>query len=130
MSGIAATTTVSDHSDVASGKLRAQIDTVSTGLQVSQVINFNENDPFITVEVTISNTGTSTKNDVRYEWWFDPDNSVDMGGGDDGYTTKSTVINTFAAGDPNCVLEVESAVGGQYYSVSGSTEGLRYLFFR
>lgn len=42
---------------------------------------------------------------------------VDMGG---NYVTKSTVVNTFAAGDPDCILEVDSLTGDRYFAMTGN----------
>lgn len=66
-------------------------------------------------EVTLKNIGSTDIYHARFMRYFDPDNTVDYGG---GYTTIQKIIGTIADTGYECV-SAESLVGDAYYTASG-----------
>lgn len=93
--------------------------TVGGNLGVSQVISFDVNDLFFKNVVTLTNTGGSTLDNVRFMRSFDPDDTVDKSG---SYSTINTIEKTNAAGDGVAVVSARSSTGDTYYTRSGSKQ--------
>jgi serine protease len=75
-------------------------------MTVQQKIQFDVNDKFFRNEVTITNISNSTMDTARFMRSFDPDNTVDSGGGS-GYTTRNK-INFQQPGDGKTQITAES----------------------
>ena len=79
-----------DMSDVENGKLKAvTTGTTKDGLSLEQIIEFDVNDKFFKITVTLTNEGEKTLDEVRYVRSVDPDQDVDLNG---TYNTYNKVI--------------------------------------
>ncbi len=106
--------------NTSSGNTLSALVTGSTGsLRVEQAISFQVNDLFFKNTVTLTNTGASTLDNVRFMRSFDPDNTVDKSG---SYSTVNTIERTIAAGDGVAVVSAKSSTGDTYYTRSGSKQ--------
>lgn len=71
--------------------LAAELESTFDGtLQIDQTYRFERPDRFFEIEVTLTNIGESTIQDVRYQRSVDPDNGVDTGC---EFTTKNTILS-------------------------------------
>ncbi|MFB6160565.1 MAG: PKD domain-containing protein, partial [Haloferacaceae archaeon] len=76
---------------------RARVNSTFRGdLAVDQTYELEPDDRFYSMTVTLTNTGSSPMENVRYQRSFDPDNGVDVGC---DYTTKNTVVKQQPASD-------------------------------
>lgn len=101
-------TTVTNLSKTADGLLKAKVVSTWDGvMEVTQIIQFQDNEQFFRNEVTIKNLSANPLDSVRYMRTFDPDNTVFMGG---SYVTKNTILDNSANGaDGKAVVVAETA---------------------
>lgn len=93
--------------------------TLNSKLQIGQVVSFNAGDAFFKNEVTLTNISGAALDSVRYMRTFDPDNTVDKGGGS---ATKSQILFTQAAGDGKAVVvsDTSNNASDPVFLVNGS----------
>ncbi|MCV2349200.1 MBG domain-containing protein [Paucibacter sp. Y2R2-4] len=92
--------------------------TLAGNLKVTQTMKLVSGQRYFTNDVALENVGSATLNNVTFIRSFDPDNTVDQGG---GYTTKQSIDNTRAAGDAYNVVSATSAAGDAYATLSGGS---------
>ncbi|MCL1039596.1 putative Ig domain-containing protein [Shewanella submarina] len=99
-------TTVQDISDPANKTVGAKLKSIwDDTLVVQQKITFDEKDSYFRNVVTLSNISDENMQNVRYMRSFDPDNTVDAGG---GYSTENVVLYSHAAGDGKEVVQAST----------------------
>ncbi len=77
-------------------------------LKTTQVVSFNSGDKFFKNQVTLKNVSDHTISRVRYMRNVDPDNTEDIGG-EESFTTRNKILNTFAAGDGKAVVVADTS---------------------
>lgn len=92
------------------------IGSYNSKLNVTIDYSFNLNDSYFKTVVTLTNSYSSTLQNVRYFRGFDPDNTVYMGG---SYETINKIEKTIAR-DGMAVVSATSLSGDTYYNRSGS----------
>ena len=99
-------------------------------LQITQVVTFSKSDKFFKTAVTLKNISSGDNLDnVRFMRSFDPDNTVDKGG---GYTTHNKIVSTHAAGDGKAVVSADTSNSNFdpiYLGTGGASGGTRSPIF-
>ncbi|MDK9724086.1 MAG: filamentous hemagglutinin N-terminal domain-containing protein [Sterolibacteriaceae bacterium MAG5] len=88
-------------------------------LKVEQEISLKPDDKFFNNKVTLTNVGAGALDAVRFVRSFDPDNTVDKGG---GYSNIQKIDQTLAAGDAANVVSATSLTGDAYYTAAGNKQ--------
>lgn len=95
-----------------------------SNLDIKQVFTLGLTDKYYNNNVTLTNTSDTDLSNVTFIRSFDPDNTVDYGG---GYATINTVEKLISAGDSSTVVSAQSSIGDSYYSTTGNQA--KVLFF-
>jgi LysM repeat protein len=128
------TTDITDNivTDESSGEnLKATgVGSYNSKLQITQVVTFSKSDKFFKTAVTLKNISASdTLDSVRFMRSFDPDNTVDKGG---GYITHNKIVSTHLAGDGKAVVSADTSSSDTdpvYTGTGGASGGTRSPIF-
>lgn len=98
------------------GKMSFKVTSEIGTLNVEQTFSFYANDKFFTNHAVLTNTGTSTLEDVIFVRNFDPDNVPDFGG---SYATDNRIVSRTLDGGTANIVSASSLAGDAYYVATG-----------
>lgn len=93
--------------------------TLSNNLKVEQLITLGVEKKYFDNQVTLTNVGSSTLNNVAFVRSFDPDNTVDIGG---SYVTTQKIEQRVSEGDTATVVSATSQAGDAYSTRAGGAQ--------
>lgn len=93
--------------------------TLSNNLKVEQLITLGVEKKYFDNQVTLTNVGSSTLNNVAFVRSFDPDNTVDIGG---SYVTTQKIEQRVSEGDAATVVSATSQAGDAYSTRAGGAQ--------
>lgn len=93
--------------------------TLSNNLKVEQLITLGVEKKYFDNQVTLTNVGSSTLNNVAFVRSFDPDNTVDIGG---SYVTTQKIEQRVSEGDAATVVSATSQAGDAYSTRAGEAQ--------
>lgn len=96
------------------------------GIDIHMTYKMDTTDVYYTVQVTLTNTTGSDKNDVYFYKALDPDNNQDMGW---GFATVNTIVEQPVPGCPRALVTAEDLnTWNSYIGLGGLGENMRVSY--
>lgn len=106
------------------GKIEVKITTtLNNTLKTEQTITLGLNEIFFNNDITLTNTGSSSIDNIIFTRSFDPDNTADIGG---STATKQTIDRTILAGDTENIVSASSLANDAYENLAGKPAQIFY----